>query len=322
MTDTLRVGVMGCASIAQRSFIPAILISENTRLVAVASRSGEKADEFAAQFGCDAITGYDNLLERPDIDAIYMPLPTGLHEEWVSRSLAAGKHVLVEKSFAMDLASAQKMIQLARSSNLLVMENFMFLYHSQIDFVKDLIKAGEIGDLRSFRSAFGFPPLDENNFRYNKVLGGGVLLDAAAYTIRASQLFLGDDLEVKAASLVKPEGAEVEIYGGAYLSSAGGAFSEVSFGFDNFYQCNFELWGSRGKLTAQRAFTSGPDFKPTITVETQGERLDHQLEADNHFVNLLAEFSNCIDTGDFESKYREIENQSRLLDQVRQIATA
>jgi len=313
---------MGCANIAQRSVIPAILMSEHTRLVAVASRTGEKADEFADQLGCDAITGYAQLLERTDIDAIYMPLPTGLHEQWVSRSIAAGKHVLVEKSFAMDLTSAQKMIQLARSSNLLVMENFMFLYHSQLDFVKELVKAGEIGDLRSFRSSFGFPPLNEGNFRYNKALGGGALLDAAAYTIRASQVFLGDDLEVKAANLVKPGGAEVDIYGGAYLDSAAGAFSEVSFGFDNFYQCNFELWGSRGKITARRAFTSGPDFEPIITVEKQGERFDHQLETDNHFVNLLAEFSNSIDKGEYEPKYREIENQSRLLDQVRQIAGA
>ena len=197
----------------------------------------------------------------------------------------------------------------------------MFLYHSQHRFVKDLVEAGEIGELRSFRSSFGFPPLDKNNFRYNKCLGGGALIDAAAYTIRASQLFLGDELEVKAANLVTPEGQEVDIYGGAYLASACGKFSEVSFGFDNFYQCNYELWGSSGKLTARRAFTAGPGFKPRVSVEKQGERFDHELGADNHFVNLLEEFAACINTGEFEPRYREIENQSRLLDRVRQLAT-
>ena len=109
---------MACADIAQRSVIPAILQSEHTQLVAVASRSAQKARKFAGQFGAAAITGYANLLERPDIDAIYMPLPTGLHEEWVKRSLEAGKHVLVEKSFAMDLASARRMLDVARSNNL------------------------------------------------------------------------------------------------------------------------------------------------------------------------------------------------------------
>lgn len=313
---------MGCANIAQQSVIPAVLTSEHTRLVAVASRTEQKAQDFAARFACDAITGYQNLLDRDDIDAVYMPLPTGLHEKWVSRSLEAGKHVLVEKSFAMDHASALKMLTLARQSNLLVMENFMFVYHSQYDFVRNLIDSGEIGELRGFRSSFGFPPLDRDNFRYNKALGGGALLDAAAYTIRASQLFLGQDLEVKAATLNTPENAEVDIYGGAYLSSANGAFSQVSFGFDNFYQCMIELWGSKGKLVAQRAFTAGPGFKPGVSLEKQGERFDHLLEADNHFVKTLEEFAGCVASGDFEEKYREIENQSRLLSEVRQHASA
>ncbi|MCK5360721.1 MAG: Gfo/Idh/MocA family oxidoreductase [Gammaproteobacteria bacterium] len=320
MTPKIRMGVMGCANIAQKSLIPAMLKSEHIRLVAVASRSGQKAREFASQFDCEAVIAYENLLKRPDIDAIYMPLPTGLHEEWVTRSLKAGKHVLVEKSFAMDFASAQRMVELARASSLLVMENFMFLHHAQHGFVKNLIEAGEIGELRCFRSSFGFPPLAENNFRYDKALGGGALLDAAAYTIRASQLFLGNDLEVKAASLMTPSGAEVDIYGGAYLTSAGGAFSEVSFGFDNFYQCNYELWGSKGKLVAQRAFTPGPDFSPVISVDKQGERVDHQPGVDNQAINTLAEFAYCVHEGDYELKYSEIENQSRLLDQVRQLA--
>ena len=160
---------MGCANIALRSVIPAILSCGFTRLVAVASRSSQKAQQFAAQFECEAVQGYENLLSRDDIDAIYMPLPTGLHEEWVTRSLEAGKHVLVEKSFASDYASARLMLDLARSSNLLVMENFMFLYHSQYDFIKDQIDKGAIGELRGFRSSFGFPPLQQENFQLSKL---------------------------------------------------------------------------------------------------------------------------------------------------------
>ena len=321
MTGALRIGVMGCANIARQSVIPAILLSGHTRLLAVASRNAQKARQFAAQFECEAVTGYESLLSRDDIDAVYMPLPTGLHEEWVIKTLEAGKHVLVEKSFACDYASARLMLELARRSNLLVMENFQFLYHSQYDFVKNLIGRGEIGELRSFRSSFGFPPLNKDNFRYDKALGGGALLDAAAYTIRASQLFLGFDLEVQAATLVTPEDATVDIYGGAYLTAATGAFAQVSFGFDNFYQCNCELWGSKGKLIAQRAFTAGPEFRPSISMEKQGERLDHLLEPDNHFVNLLEEFARCVRSGDFEGKYQEIENQARLLEQVKQHAS-
>lgn len=308
---------MGCANIARRSVIPAMLKSGLFDVCAIASRSQEKADEFAAQFNCKAVEGYENLLNDESIEAIYMPLPTGLHEEWVDKCLSKGKHILCEKSLAMDYASAQRMVEKAKEKNLLLMENFMFLYHSQHEFVKEQIASGSLGEIRCFRSYFGFPPLREGNFRYDKAAGGGSLLDAAAYTVRSSQLFLGDDLTVEAAVLNSTGSQEVDIYGGAFLKSASGAFSEVAFGFDNFYQCEYEIWGSKGKLIAKKAFTPKPGEKPTLIIEKQDKRDVFQLPADDHFVNILTEFSTCIKGGDFESKYREILNQSRLLDEIR-----
>ncbi|OFY96901.1 MAG: NDP-hexose-3-ketoreductase [Bacteroidetes bacterium RIFCSPLOWO2_12_FULL_31_6] len=312
----IKIGVLGCASIAERSVIPAIIAIPEFELVAVSSRSEEKAKKFAKQFSCEAVVGYQNLLNRKDIDVIYMPLPTGLHEEWVLKTLAAGKHILVEKSLALNYASAQKMVEMARNKGLLLMENFMFLYHQQHQLVKQLIKDGKIGEIRSFRSSFGFPPLAAANFRYQKELGGGALLDAAAYTIRACQFFLGNDLKVEAATLnYQNEG--VDIFGGAFLKSANGTFAEIAFGFDNFYQCNYEIWGSKGKITASRAFTPKVDFNPTITLEQQDEVFDYEVEADNHFVNILNEFIRCLTENDFENNYQEILNQSRLLQELK-----
>lgn len=314
--NKLSIGVLGCANIAKRSVIPAMLGTEELELVAVASRVKEKAKEFGGLFNCEAIEGYQNLIDRKDIDAIYMPLPTGLHEEWVIKALKAGKHLLIEKSLAMDYASAQRMVALAKEKGLLIMENFMFLYHGQHRFVKDLIAKGEIGEIRCFRSSFGFPPLDPTNFRYNKALGGGALLDAAAYTIRASQLFLADDLKVQAASL-NTDGKEVDIYGGGFLKSSSGSFAEVAFGFDNFYQCSYEIWGSEGKIIAKRAFTSGENFTPTITLEKQLKQFDYKVDAENHFVNILNEFKRCVTENDRQNKYNEILDQARLIQEFR-----
>jgi NDP-hexose-3-ketoreductase len=199
---------------------------------------------------------------------------------------------------------------------LLIMENFTFLYHGQHELVKGLIKDGKIGDLRCFRSSFGFPPLDPQNFRYNKELGGGSLLDAAAYTIRASQLFLGNDLRVEAATLNHLD-SEVDIYGGAYLKAEDGSFAEVAFGFDNFYQCNYEIWGSKGKISANRAFTPGPDFKPKITLEQKGESFEYEADAESQFVTILTEFARCVRENDREGKYGEILNQARLLQELK-----
>ena len=314
--DRLRVGVLGCANIAVRSVIPAFKSIDGFELAAVASRTQVKADEVARRFDCEAIEGYQNLLDRSDIDVIYVPLPTGLHEEWVSKALDAGKHVYVEKSLALDHPSACRMVGKAKANGLLIVENFMFLYHGQHAFVKNLISQGKIGELRSFRSSFGFPPLDPANFRYNKMLGGGALLDAATYTIRASQLFLGNDLRVEAATL-NDQGSEVDIFGGAYLKAKNGLFAEVAFGFDNFYQCNYEIWGSKGKITAERAFTPGATFRPTIVLEQQGEITKYTIDAENHFENILKEFFRCAIGGAYEAKYNEILNQSRLLQELK-----
>ncbi|PKP45430.1 MAG: gfo/Idh/MocA family oxidoreductase [Bacteroidetes bacterium HGW-Bacteroidetes-12] len=312
----LKIGILGCANIAKRSVIPAILSTPNFELVAVASRTEAKVQEYADLFGCEAVVGYQNLIDRKDIDVIYMPLPTGLHEEWSLKTLDAGKHILIEKSLAMNYNSAQLIVKKAKEKGLLIMENFMFIYHGQHQLVKKRIEEGEIGEIRCFRSSFGFPPLPPDNFRYSKELGGGALLDAAAYTVKASQLFLGTDLRVKASTL-KYNNKGVDIFGGAFLENNYGLFSEVAFGFDNFYQCNYEIWGSKGKITVHRAFTPAPDFKPLITLEQQGTIEEIEAPAENHFINILNEFARCVKEKDCDSKYSEILNQARLLNELR-----
>ena len=185
----LRIGVMGCASFAWRSMIPALIECDAVDLVAVASRTHDKAQKFSQHFNCEGLVGYEALLSREDIEAIYMPLPTGLHEEWVIKSLEARKHLLVEKSFAKTFSSAKKMIDLARARKCLVIENFLFPHHSQHSWVTEKIKRAELGQVHLFRSTFGFPPLKKDNFRYDLHLGGGALLDAGAYVVKAAQGF-------------------------------------------------------------------------------------------------------------------------------------
>ena len=155
----LGIGIMGCAGIAQRLMIPAILnLPDFFELKGIASRSKEKAQSFGDLFDITAVTDYNELLEREDIDVIYMPLPAGLHEEWVTRSLQAGKHVLAEKSLALNYGSACRMAALAIKKGLVLMESFMFCYHTQHQWAKDQLIGDQIGDIRLFRSQFGFPP--------------------------------------------------------------------------------------------------------------------------------------------------------------------
>jgi predicted dehydrogenase len=256
-------------------------------------------------------------LQREDIDAIYMPLPTGLHKEWITKALLAGKHVLAEKSLALDHDSARELVELAKAKRLLLMENFMFRYHSQHKAVWETLQNNRIGDIRLFRSQFGFPPLDSSNFRYDKAIGGGALLDAGAYTLRAAQWFLGRDLDVLSAVLYIDPSRDVDIYGNMTLCNKSGIVAQLSFGFDNFYQCNYEFWGSTGRLIANKAFTPKPTEKPRITVEKANETENLDMPADNHFVNILDEFYLSMVTNKHIEHLEDVLNQSKLLDQVR-----
>lgn len=316
----MKIAVMGCAAVAWNSMLPAIRTVPEWDLVAVASRTGQKAQQFARQFDCEAVTGYEYLLNRQDIDAIYMPLPTGLHHEWIMKCLDAGKHVLAEKSIACDYASAEKMVGLARLKNLVLMEDFMFQYHSQHRFVLEMLRNKEIGDIRVFRSSFGFPPLPRDNFRYDDKIGGGALFDTAGYTVRAVHFILGNDFVVKAANLFYDRECGTNIFGGAYLVNEKGASAQLAFGFDHFYQCNYVIWGSKGKITVDRAFTPKPDYSPLIIVEKQGERQEYKMDCDNHFVGSIREFHRAITEGDGEKHYCQVLLQSKTLEDIRSLS--
>lgn len=302
---------------AERLVIPAIKASGVFELAAIASRSMEKARSWTSRFGGEPLGSYEALVEHPGIEALYIPLPTGLHAEWASRALRAGKHVIVEKSLASNLGEVAALVELARQQNRALWENFMFEHHSQMQFIRQKIGDGAIGELRCIRASFGFPPFsDPGNIRYDKELGGGALLDSGAYTVKISQLLMGAGLEVKAASLVYPAGAAVDIYGGAFLSRPDGLFSELAFGFDNFYQCSLEAWGSKGKLTAERVFTAAPGFQPRVIIERQNERQEYTLPADNHFVNILRVFHEAIASGQFAANYEKLMEQATLLQKI------
>jgi predicted dehydrogenase len=313
----IRIGVLGCAQIAERMMIPAIKAIEDADLVAVASRTKEKADYFSEKFSCQPICGYENLLQIKEIDAVYIPLPTGLREEWILKALDAGKHVLSEKSLAMDFGSACKIIERAKKYKLVVIENYMFQYHSQHSFVRKLVGQGEIGEIRVFRSSFGFPPLGMDTFRYNPLLGGGALLEAGGYPVKAMQIYLGEDLELGGAFLHYDDHSNVDILGGAIFRNAKGEIAQIAFGFDNYYQCNYELWGSKGKITVERAFTPPPGFTPKVYLEKQNYKQEFVLPADNHFMNVFEEFMRAISEKDFKRHWNEALRQAEIQEKVR-----
>ena len=167
MTKKINIGVIGCANIADKYVLPALLQSANFNIVGIASRNKEKADDFAVKYRTKGYHSYENLLENPLLQAVYIPLPNSMHYEWISKSLEIGLHVLVEKSMACSYPDVLKLNNLAKEKNLVLIENFQFRFHSQLKYIKNLVDDGALGELRSLRSSFGFPPFQDkkNIFR-------------------------------------------------------------------------------------------------------------------------------------------------------------
>ncbi len=318
----MKWGILGTATIAETAIAPAITSQEDNILLAVASRTITKAKSFAKKFNCFAIEGYENLLNNSNIDAVYIPLPTGMHYEWVKKALIRNKHVLVEKSVVCSYEEAEEICNLAESKNLAVVENFQFQFHSQHKFVRDFIQNQKLGDIRCFRSNFGFPPFDmANNIRYKKELGGGALLDAGAYTLKAVSFILGDGYTVSSAFLANHSSLGVDWYGGGQLhNNEKDIFAQVAFGFDNFYQCNYEIWGSKAKLSCSRAYTAKPGYNPIIIVETPDGREEVSLDSDNHFENMIRHFNTIVKTGKLETERQKILTQMKLIKDFRSFA--
>lgn len=316
MSDKIRVGIMGCASIAKRSLAPAFHSHKDFILKAIASRTPEKAAEFAGQYGATPCS-YGDLTQSPDVDLIYCPLPTGLHYEWVKKCLQNGKHVLCEKSLACEYGQVGDLVETARKNGCFLMESFQFCFHPQNLHVRQLLKDNAIGEIRNLDVKFGFPPFADGlkNIRYSKALGGGALLDAGAYTVKATTYLLGNDFTVRMAMYRKERNSDVDLDGHLWLKSPSGLVSKTTYGFHNYYQCGYEIWGEKGKITTTRAFTAKPDFAAEVKVETSSGVEVRSFQAD-HFSLMLDHVARCIVEKDFESEYEECLVQSRILTQA------
>ena len=321
MSKHVNIAVIGGAKIADRSILPAIRgLSELYELVGVACRDQEKAIQFATRHETKPFSDYEALLDSKPLDAVYIPLPNAMHGEWIRKALERGLHVLVEKSLTCSYEETLRLNRFAEKMGLALVENFQFRFHSQLAAINKVLSDGVIGEIRCIRSSFGFPPFpDQENIRYQSELGGGALLDAGAYPIKISQYFLGNDLTVAAANLVYDLNKKVDIWGGAYLKQRyGECFAEIAFGFDNFYQCNLEIWGSKGKVYTHRIFTAPPNLAPELILETASGTETLKLKADHSFENMLRHFHMLVKNKQgMSTEYEQNVSQARLIDELR-----
>ena len=325
---SIRIGILSPSNIAFRRFLPALKKSADLEYVGVAYAAREewfggdvppsereKAGEFAKSFGGEIVEGYHRMIARPDVDAVYVPLPPALHYTWGKAVLSAGKHLFMEKPFTTKLEDTEELLALAKDKGLAVHENYMFVYHSQIARIREMIASGEVGEIRLYRMAFGFPKRPGNDFRYVKSLGGGALLDCGGYPVRLAQELLGNSVHLVQAKLSQPTGYEVDLYGSAVLENDEGICAQIAFGMDNAYQCQLEVWGSKETIIAPRVFTAGADVTPSLTIRTSADERTVQLEADDQFLHSIDAFAaSCAGAAAVE----KIRRQGKLIKEIKE----
>jgi predicted dehydrogenase len=191
MDGTVRWGILGAAKIAREWLAPAIHMSTRGAVAAVASREPGRAAAMAEPYGARVIRGYEALLDDPEIDAVYIPLPKGQHVEWTAKCLAAGKHVLCEKPIALEAGEIDELIRLRDETGLVAAEAFMVVHHPQWLRVRELLAEGAVGRLMHVQGAFSFFNDDPGNIRNMPELGGGALRDIGVYPSVTSRFVTG-----------------------------------------------------------------------------------------------------------------------------------
>lgn len=341
----IKIGIICPSEIAFRRFLPALKLVKNFSFtgISVASaaewyglestydekaemvrmeREKAKAQTFLEEWGGGKIIeGYENLISSEDIDAVYLPLPPALHYKWAKLALEHGKHVFVEKPSTTDVVDTNDLIELAKAKKLALHENYMFIYHDQLKAINGVVESGEIGDVRLYRISFGFPRRAQNDFRYNKALGGGALIDAGGYTIKYGSYLLGETAKLTTAQANYLDEFNVDMYGSATMVNDKGLTAQLAFGMDNDYKCEIEVWGSKGTITSNRILTAPAGFEPEYTIKKNQFYETRKLPVDDAFCKSIELFGKCIvDDATREKEYELVGTESKLLTDFKTMA--
>jgi D-xylose 1-dehydrogenase (NADP+, D-xylono-1,5-lactone-forming) len=302
----LRWGILSTAKITD-----ALLSSgSDQEFVAVASRDLPRARAYAREKGLSRAHGsYDELLADPEVDAVYVPLPNNMHVEWSVRALQAGKHVLCEKPMSRHPDDVERAFDIADRQGLVLEEAFMWRHHSQLLRARELLAAGEIGDLRVIRAAFAFTAADPQNIRLQADLEGGGLMDVGCYCVSGCRALAGAEPERAYAEVVLGGEGGVDVALVATLRFPGDVLAHFDCGLSYAGGDQLEAVGSDGSL-----FLDDPWHGRDAVIEVR--RADGSVER----VEEGPANSYALELADFEEAVRG--RRTPLLDRADALAQA
>ncbi len=264
----LRWGLLGTARI-NRAVIAPIRSSKKSQLVAVGSRSHEKASDYASQWGIPRFfSSYDALLEDPLIDIVYISLPNSLHAEWSIKALQMGKHVLCEKPLTTSVKDADAVIAASQATGMVISEAFMYRHHPQTLLVKEMLDNSQIGNLQLIRGSFCYTNTRPGDVRFDPSLGGGALWDVGCYPVGYSSFLTGTSpTEVFGHQLTGSTGIDTLFVG--QLHFPGGVNSQFDCSFITEPKVEMEVTGDKGRMIVPDPFKPGKSTHILIQIGGQ-----------------------------------------------------
>lgn len=324
MSHQLRWGILSTANHARTAYIPAINVSRNGRVVAVASRSHEKATAFAEKHGISTVHGsYEALLKDPEVDLIYNPLPNGLHAEWSIRAVEAGKPVLCEKPLCSNTKEAESMAEAVKRTGVPIAEAYMYRLHPLNLQVRNLIREGRIGDVRNVHAQFFAGGDDPANIRFSQALAGGAMRDLGGYCTSLMRFLLGEEPEeVQAISQEHPNGG-IDYRLSGLLRFPQGRTASFDCGFGVPFVCHYAVIGTKGRLVVPGGamVASKTKEQPIHLWTADGQISEIMTPAANHY-QLMAEHFADVVNGETALRYPidDAVANMRVMDRVLQAA--
>ncbi|GAA0937339.1 Gfo/Idh/MocA family protein [Virgisporangium aurantiacum] len=292
----MRIGVLGAARIAPAAMMKPALIVDDVEVAAVAARDRRRAEVFAAKHGVPAVhDSYTGLMADPTLDAVYIPLPNGLHGRWTLAALNAGKHVLCEKPFTANAAEAREVAAAAAGTGLVVMEAFHYRYHPVAHRMLDIVHSGELGTVQRVETSMCFPLPKFSDIRYNFGLAGGALMDAGCYAVHCLRLLSGGEPTVTSATaLTLRRDARIDRAMTAQFTLAGGATGQIrtSMWSRTLLSIRARVVGERGTMTVDNY--AAPHMPSRFTVTVDDERRRERFSSESTYTHQLRAFAAAV----------------------------
>ena len=299
MSDRIRIGILGAARIAPLALVRPASEVDGADVTAVAARDPARARKFAAKHGIPRVhTCYDALVDDPEIDAVYVPLPNGLHAPWTLRAIEAGKHVLCEKPFTSNEAEALAVTEAAEASDRVVMEAFHYRYHALAEKARTVAQDGTLGEVRSVRTWLCFPLPVFSDIRYDYSLGGGASMDAV-YPVHALRLLGPGEPTVTSAraKVLRRSGGRVDRAMSARFSFPNGAegWTEASMWSRRLLRVAAHVDGTRGRMRILNYVA--PQMYNSLKVTVDGRTTRERVRGDSSYVAQLKAFVAAVCEG-------------------------